>query len=149
MRRHRVLGPLLYIGVRLLVWLIVFDVVASVLVVRGAKPALALYIVAFAAALLAGLSFAGQELRPTATMSRGLGNQSVKGMVSSVSTPEPSRVRHLRALTGLVWVLLAIAFVGAGLYAERYAGTGKDPNTPCHPEGGISRFANWWHVCDP
>ena len=118
LRVTKSLGAVPDVTARVVVWLIVYDALASLLVFRGMKPALAFYVTAFPAATFAGLAFAGGNLRVTASRGKG----------GSRGTPEADGVRNLQALAGVSWVVLAIGLFGVGLYADRSGASGKDPH---------------------
>src|SRR3954447_10034881 len=62
MARRRFLGPLLFIGICIFGWLLVFDAVAWLLVAHGLKPEMTFYLLAFAAAVLAGLELVSMRV---------------------------------------------------------------------------------------
>src|SRR5262245_60476005 len=59
MQRRPVFGALLYIGTRYILWLVALDLVASVLVVKGVKPALAFYLLMLVPATIALFALLG------------------------------------------------------------------------------------------
>lgn len=142
MQRRPVLARVLHIVIRIAVWLVVFDLAAALLVHNGAKPAMAPYLVAFAAAVIGGLALAGERLGPVG------GRSGTAVLVAPAARPEDPATRHLRALTGVTMLVLAATLLGAGLYAERFGGTGKNPDAEC---GNTNRswvvVPDYWRVC--
>jgi hypothetical protein len=132
---HPARGTAVYLGIRLVALLVVVDLAWSLLVVRGARPALAFYVLALCAAPV------GCAL---ALLSEGLGPRDEIGDTTTSWGPADL---NLRVLMGVAIILLAAALVGLGLRAERYGSTSKAPTATCvMPAHGLGMpLVGVWH----
>jgi hypothetical protein len=117
MQRHPFWGAVLYISIRFAAWFAVLGLALSLVLHEGAKPAMVFYVAALATGFVGGLGLAGERFRAS--------RADVRARVD-VPAPESRITRHLRALTGIAMIALAVVLLGLGLYAERFGGTAKD-----------------------
>ena len=135
MQLHPLRGALVYVGSRFIALLVIFDLCWALLVAEGARPAMAFYVLALAAAAI------GSSL---ALISESIGPRDDAGDPTSWGTAG----LNLRVLTGVTVILLAGGMIALGLHSERYGSTTNDPTATCvlPADGYGGTLVGVWHV---